>query len=120
MSVTSRTTLSRLARHSRIRKKIVGLPTRPRLNVFRSQQHIYAQIIDDVQGKTLVGCSTQDDSLKLKTGGTMVAAEALGKLIASRAIEKGIKQVVFDRGGYPYHGRIKAFADAVRSGGLEV
>ena len=120
MAATSKTTLSRLARHSRIRKKVVGLPTRLRLSVFRSHQHLYAQIIDDTQGKTLIGCSTQDESLKLKSGGSVPAAEALGKLVAARAVEKGIKQVVFDRGGYPYHGRVKAFADAIRSGGLEV
>src|ERR1044071_4850892 len=100
-----------------IRKNAVG---RPRLSVFRSSLHIYAQIIDDVSGVTVAAASTIDKELKgkLKTGANLDAAKEVGKLIASRAVAKGIKAVVFDRGGYIYHGRIKALADAAREGGL--
>jgi large subunit ribosomal protein L18 len=100
-----------------IRKNAVG---RPRLSVFRSSLHIYAQIIDDVSGVTVAAASTIDKELKgkLKTGANLDAAKEVGKLIASRAVAKGIKAVVFDRGGYMYHGRIKALADAAREGGL--
>jgi len=100
-----------------IRKKTVG---RPRLSVFRSSLHIYVQIIDDVNGSTLAAASTVDKELKgkLKTGANIDAAKAVGKLIAERAVSKGIKEVVFDRGGYIYHGRVKALADAAREGGL--
>lgn len=100
-----------------IRKKTVG---RPRLSVFRSNLHIYVQIIDDVNGSTLAAASTVDKELKgkLKTGANIDAAKAVGKLIAERAVSKGIKEVVFDRGGYIYHGRVKALADAAREGGL--
>ena len=95
--------------------------TRPRLSVFRSSLHIYAQIIDDVSGNTVAAASTIDKELKgkLKTGANLDAAKEVGKLIASRAVAKGIKAVVFDRGGYMYHGRIKALADAAREAGLE-
>jgi large subunit ribosomal protein L18 len=100
-----------------IRQKAVG---RPRLSVFRSSMHIYAQIIDDANGATVAAASTLDKELKgkLKTGANLDAAKEVGKLIASRATAKGIKDVVFDRGGYMYHGRIKALADAAREGGL--
>jgi large subunit ribosomal protein L18 len=100
-----------------IRKNAVG---RPRLSVFRSSLHIYAQIIDDASGVTVAAASTIDKELKgkLKTGANLDAAKEVGKLIASRAVAKGIKAVVFDRGGYMYHGRIKALADAAREGGL--
>jgi large subunit ribosomal protein L18 len=100
-----------------IRKNAVG---RPRLSVFRSSLHIYAQIIDDVSGVTVAAASTIDKELKgkLKTGANLDAAKEVGKLIASRAVAKGVKAVVFDRGGYMYHGRIKALADAAREGGL--
>jgi large subunit ribosomal protein L18 len=100
-----------------IRQKAVG---RPRLSVFRSSMHIYVQIIDDTNGKTMAAASTLDKELKgrLKTGANLDAAKEVGKLIASRAVAKGIKAVVFDRGGYMYHGRIKALADAAREGGL--
>jgi len=93
---------------------------RPRLSVFRSSLHIYVQIIDDVNGATIAAASTIDKELKgkLKTGATIDAAKAVGKLIAERAVSKGIKEVVFDRGGYMYHGRVKALADAAREGGL--
>ncbi len=111
----------RLKKHLRIRKKVVGTTERPRLNVFRSLNHIYAQIIDDSNGSTLVSASTLDPSLKGKiaNGGNKEAAKEVGKLIATKAIEKGIKQVVFDRGGYIYHGRIKELADAAREAGLD-
>ena len=101
--------------HARIREKVSGTTARPRLNVYRSLNHIYAQVIDDQQGVTLASAST----VKLKTGGNIAAAKEIGKEIAQKAVEKGIKQVVFDRGGYLYHGRVKALADAAREAGLE-
>jgi large subunit ribosomal protein L18 len=103
--------------HSRIRRKLAGTTERPRLNVYRSLNHIYAQVVDDQTGTTLAAASTL--SLKLKTGGNVAAAKEIGKAIAERAVEKGIKKVVFDRGGFLYHGRIKALADAAREAGLE-
>ena|SRR6185436_2354775 len=108
--------------HSRIRKKISGSPARPRLAVFRSQSHIYAQLIDDEAGKTLAHASSLDKDLrgdKKKKGATVDAAKAVGSLIATRAKEKGVETVVFDRGGFQYHGRIKALADAAREAGLK-
>jgi ribosomal protein L18, bacterial type len=112
---------ARLIRHLRIRKKISGTPERPRLSVFRSDKHIYAQIIDDTKGVTLAAASTLDKSLRgeLKSGGTVEAARKVGELIAERAKGKGIEKVVFDRGGYMYHGRVRALAEAAREGGLE-
>jgi large subunit ribosomal protein L18 len=112
---------ARKRRHIRVRKKIFGTPERPRLNVFRSNKHIYAQIIDDTTGRTLVAASSIDKELKgkLKSGGNIEASKVVGRLIAKRAIDRGIKKVVFDRGGYLYHGRVKALADAAREGGLE-
>ena len=104
--------------HTRIRHKVRGATGRPRLAVFRSVAHIYAQVIDDVEGKTLASASSVDKGGKTN-GGNVAAAKAIGKLVAERAKEKGIKQVVFDRGGYQYHGRIKALADAAREAGLE-
>jgi large subunit ribosomal protein L18 len=104
--------------HQRIRRKLSGTRERPRLAVFRSVAHIYAQVIDDVEGKTLASASSVDKDGKTK-GGNVAAAKAIGKLVAERAKEKGVKQVVFDRGGYQYHGRIKALADAAREAGLE-
>ena len=107
--------------HDRIRKKIRGTPERPRLAVFRSQSHIYAQVVDDDAGRTLVAASSLDKDLRAKSrrGGTVAAAKEVGSLIASRAKEKGIAAVVFDRGGFQYHGRIKALADAAREAGLK-
>jgi large subunit ribosomal protein L18 len=105
--------------HRRIRRKLSGTKERPRLAVFRSVAHIYAQVIDDVDGRTLVSASSVDKDGKTKGGGNVAAAAAIGKLVAERAKEKGVKQVVFDRGGYQYHGRIKALADAAREAGLE-
>jgi large subunit ribosomal protein L18 len=104
--------------HVRIRRRLSGAPERPRLAVFRSVAHIYAQVIDDVAGKTLVSASSVEKGGKTD-GGNVAAAKAIGKLVAERAKEKGVKSVVFDRGGYQYHGRIKALADAAREAGLE-
>src|SRR5271154_5577357 len=104
--------------HQRIRRKMRGTAERPRLAVFRSVAHIYAQVIDDNAGATLVSASTVDKGGKTN-GGNVAAAQTIGKLVAERAREKGIKSVVFDRGGYQYHGRIKALADAARTAGLE-
>jgi large subunit ribosomal protein L18 len=107
--------------HRRIRKKIAGTPERPRLAVFRSQAHIYAQVIDDGTGRTVCSASSLDETLKkdTKRGANVAAAKAVGSLIATRAKEKGVEAVVFDRGGFQYHGRIKALADAAREGGLK-
>ena len=101
--------------HDRIRRQLAGTEARPRLNVYRSLNHIYAQVIDDQTGQTLVSAST----IKMKTGGNVAAAKEIGKAVAEKAVEKGIKKVVFDRGGYLYHGRIKALADAAREAGLD-
>jgi large subunit ribosomal protein L18 len=111
----------RAKRHLRVRKKVFGTPERPRLNVFRSSKNIYAQLIDDTIGHTVASASTLDAELKDKitNGGTVDAARAVGELIAKRAIEKGFKNVVFDRGGYLYHGRVKALAEGAREGGLD-
>ncbi len=103
--------------HARIRRKLSGTTERPRLSVHRSLNHIYAQVIDDQTGETLVSASTL--AIKAKTGGNIAAAKEIGKTIAERAVEKGVKKVVFDRGGYLYHGRVKALADAAREAGLE-
>ena len=106
--------------HDRIRKRMVGTPERPRLNVYRSLNHIYVQVIDDLHGKTLVSASTVEGAKASKrTGGNVASAKEIGKRIAERAKEKGIAKVVFDRGGYQYHGRVKAVADGARKGGLE-
>ena len=111
----------RKKRHKRVRYKVSGTAARPRLNVSRSVQHIYAQLIDDTAGHTLAAASTLDKGLKaeLKSGGNVAAATAVGKLIAERAKSAGIASVVFDRGGYKYHGRIQALADGAREGGLQ-
>jgi len=110
----------RKIRHLRVRKKIRGTAERPRLNVFRSAKHIYAQIIDDEKGVTLVAASTLDKELRgsISNGGNVEAARKVGELIAKRAQAKGLKNVVFDRGGYLYHGRVQALADAAREAGL--
>ncbi|HOQ38961.1 MAG TPA: 50S ribosomal protein L18 [Fervidobacterium sp.] len=111
----------RLMRHKRIRKRIYGTPEKPRLSVYRSEKHIYAQIIDDTKGRTLVTASTVEKPLRenLKKTWNIEAAKEVGKLVAERATEKGITEIVFDRGGYKYHGRIKALADAARESGLK-
>jgi len=108
----------RLRIHTRIRNKMKGTAERPRLAVFRSVAHIYAQVIDDTKGSSLVSAGSTDKAQKI-TGGNVAGAKAVGKLIAQRAKEKGVSKVVFDRGGYLYHGRIKALADAAREAGLE-
>jgi len=104
--------------HTRIRKKVSGTAERPRLAVFRSLNHIYAQVIDDVNGKTLAAASTTEKELKGTTGGNIEAAQKVGKSIAERALAAGVETVVFDRGGYLYHGRVKALLDATREAGL--
>ena len=108
----------RLRIHKRIRRKISGSPERPRLAVFRSVKHIYAQVIDDANGRTIVAASSNEKGADF-VGGNVAGAKTVGKLVAERAKEKGIKTVVFDRGGYLYHGRVKALADAAREAGLE-
>ena len=111
----------RKIRHLRVRKRVSGTPERLRLNVFRSSAHIYAQIIDDTRGETLAAASSIDTALRADLDGQpkLAKSTAVGKLIAERALAKGITRVVFDRGGYRYHGRIKAVADAAREGGLD-
>lgn len=109
---------ARVKRHYRVRNKISGTAERPRLNVFRSAKHIYAQIIDDVNGVTLAAASTNEKSFE-NYGGNKEAAKEIGKLVAQRAIEKGITCVVFDRSGYLYHGRVKELAEGAREGGLQ-
>jgi large subunit ribosomal protein L18 len=106
--------------HERIRKKLQGTPDRPRLNVYRSLNHIYVQLIDDMAGTTLVSASSAEGKKEeRRTGGNVAAAKAVGKTIAERAKAKGVTKVVFDRGGYIYHGRVKALADAAREAGLQ-
>lgn len=108
-------------RHQRVRKDVSGTPERPRLSVFRSHAHIYVQIIDDTTGHTLVAASSLEPDIRAKVGygGNIAAAEEVGRVAAERAIEKGIRKVVFDRGGNRYHGRVAALAEAARKGGLE-
>ena len=109
----------REARHSRVREKVVGTASEPRLNVFRSNGNIFAQIIDDEKGVTLVSASSIDKDLKLENGGNVEAAKEVGALLAKRAKDAKITKVTFDRGGYLYHGRVKALAEAARENGLE-
>jgi large subunit ribosomal protein L18 len=113
--------VARLRRHKRVRKRVVGTPERPRLNVFRSLRHIYAQIIDDSRGQTLVSASTVEPEVgaQLQTLTKTEQARVVGRVLAERALGRGIKNVAFDRGGYKYHGRVKALAEAAREGGLE-
>jgi large subunit ribosomal protein L18 len=117
MAKTSRAVV-RTAVHKRIRRKVSGTTLHPRLAIYRSLNHIYAQVIDDEQGLTLVSASTTEKDLRGSTGGNIEAAKRVGKEIAQRALAKGISQIVFDRGGYLYHGRIKALTDAAREAGL--
>lgn len=105
--------------HRRIRRKIKGSAGQPRLAVFRSLRHVYVQVIDDRTGRTLASASSAEKGAPVAGGGNVAGAKAVGKLVAGRAIEKGIKKVVFDRGGYLYHGRVKALAEAAREAGLE-
>jgi len=113
--------IGRLKRKLRIRNKIIGSKERPRLSVFRSLKNIYAQLIDDIEQKTLLSCSTQDKDVKEKVsyGGNKKAASLLGEALAKKAQSKGVKKIVFDRSGYLYHGRLKALAEALRKAGIE-
>ncbi len=121
MKSTTKKQVRRARRKRRVRKKITGTDQRPRLTVFRSHQNIYAQIIDDTAGRTLVAASTLEGPLKeqVDRGGNKDAAKQVGSALAAKATEAGIKRVVFDRNGYPYHGRIRDLAEAARQGGLE-
>lgn len=120
MGISKDSGLSRKRRHLRVRKKIFGTPERMRLNVFRSLKHIYVQVIDDSTGNTVASASTLDNEIKsaLKNKSKKEQAELVGSLVAKRAQDKGIKQVVLDRGGYKYHGRVKSLADGAREAGL--
>ena len=111
----------RLRRHRRIRKHVAGLPNRPRLAVFRSNKNLHVQLVNDLENKTVFGCSTTGKAFRKQEprSGSIAAAERLGTVVATEAIKRGVKQVVFDRGGYRYHGRVKALADAARAAGLE-
>jgi large subunit ribosomal protein L18 len=110
---------SRQKRHTRVRQKINGTPSRPRLNVYRSGNHIYAQVIDDIAGHTLVSASTLDKTAELASTSNKEAAKFVGETVAKKALEKGIEEVVFDRGGFIYHGRIQELAEAARAAGLK-
>jgi large subunit ribosomal protein L18 len=112
-------TVRRVRRRTGIRKRIIGTPERPRMSVYRSLTHIYVQIIDDLSGRTLCSASTRDKDVKVSGGGNVEAAKAIGAKVAERAKSSGVTQVAFDRGGFRYHGRIKALADAAREGGLQ-
>lgn len=121
MAKTSETVLARRRRHERVRERVHGTPERPRLCVFRSLKHIYVQIIDDTQGHTLLAVSTVDAEVRAVLDGKAKKdqATAVGEVLGRRAVAAGIRSVVFDRGGYPYHGRVKALADAARKAGLD-
>ncbi len=121
MGNTAKKVVARQKRHFRVRNKVSGTPQRPRLNVFRSLCHIYAQVIDDQAGNTLCAASTIDPEIKgsITNGGNIQAAAAVGNLIAKRCLDAGVSEVVFDRGGYIYHGRVKALAEAAREAGLK-
>ena len=122
MKPTVKKQIQRLRRKKHVRKNVSGTPDRPRLTVFRSQKNIYAQIVDDTVGRTLVAASTQDKPLREQLGeggGNQAAAEVVGSALAAKAVQAGIRKVVFDRNGYPFHGRVKELADAARKGGLE-
>jgi large subunit ribosomal protein L18 len=120
VSVPARRRQQRLRRHARVRKTISGTPDRPRLAVFRSARHISAQVIDDTTGRTLAAASTVESELRARSGGNVAGASAVGRLVAERARAAGVGCVVFDRGGYRYHGRVAALADAAREVGLEL
>ncbi|MFO7698465.1 MAG: 50S ribosomal protein L18 [Anaerolineae bacterium] len=121
MSKAKQKRVARQRRHARVRARVSGTPERPRLCVFRSLQHIHAQIIDDTQGHTLVAASTLDSEVRaqLDEKDKIAQAAVVGEVLGARALQEGINQVVFDRGGYPYHGRIKSLADGARKAGLE-
>ena len=121
MKQTNASMLARERRRKYVRKHVYGEPERPRLNVFRSEKHIYAQVIDDRKGQTIAAASSLDKDLRerISAAKPLEQAKLVGERVAQRAIEKGVKQVVFDRAGYKYHGRIKSLADGARAGGLE-
>jgi len=122
MKLSVKKQVQRLRRKKHVRKKVSGTPDRPRLTVFRSQKNIYAQIVDDMAGRTLVAASSQEKPMreKLSTGGgNKSAAATVGTFLAEKAVEAGIKKVIFDRNGFPFHGRVKELAEAARKGGLE-
>lgn len=122
MKPSVRKQVQRLRRKKHVRKKVSGTPDRPRLTIFRSQKNIYAQIVDDMAGRTLVAASSQEKPLREKLatgGGNKTAAAAVGTFLAEKAVQAGIKKVIFDRNGFPFHGRIKELAEAARKGGLE-
>ena len=119
MNISAARRVARARRHFRVRKKVSGTPGRPRLVVNRSSRHIFVQVVDDLAGHTLVSASTLDDSVKSASGDKTSKAKAVGTLVAERAKAAGIDSIVFDRGGYAYHGRIAALADAAREGGLD-
>jgi large subunit ribosomal protein L18 len=121
MEKTAQRGVARKRRHRRVRKQVIGTSQRPRFNVFRSLKHIYAQVIDDTRGHTLAAVSTLDPALreKVKDLTKTEQAKLVGGLLAKRALERGVKEVAFDRGGYKYHGRVKSLAEAAREGGLE-
>jgi len=116
---TSQKQITRFKRKRRIRSRVEGTAEKPRLSVFRSNSHLYAQLVDDIKGHTLVSASTLEEELKEKVGGSIEGAKTLGGLVSKRALAKKINQIVFDRSGYLYHGRIKALADAARESGLK-
>ncbi len=119
MALREKMAAARQRRKFRIRKSVIGTPVRPRLSVYRTNSHIYAQVIDDVTGRTIVSASTMEAAARKGATGNVAAATAVGQRIGERAKEAGIKSVVFDRGGYRYHGRVAAIADAARASGLE-
>jgi len=119
MGKTNPNYVARKRRHLRVRKRVSGTTEMPRLNIFRSLNHIYAQVIDDLNGHTLVSASSLDADVKGASGNKTEKAKLVGKLVAERAVAKGVTAVVFDRGGYKYHGRVKALADASREAGLK-
>lgn len=121
MNESERKKVRRLRRKRRVRKRVTGTPDRPRLTVFRSLKHIYAQIVDDTAGRTLVAASSRDKAVRqgLPRGGNRAAAAAVGAALAQKAAAAGVRKVVFDRNGYPFHGRVKELAEAARKGGLD-
>ncbi|MGC9453554.1 MAG: 50S ribosomal protein L18 [Phycisphaerae bacterium] len=121
MNRMEKKTMQRQRRKRRVRKKVSGTSERPRLSIFRSHKHIYAQVIDDTAGRTIAAASSLDRALRerLAHGGNREAASAVGEAVAGKAVEAGVKKVVFDRNGFPYHGRVRELADAARKGGLE-
>lgn len=120
MSTKKRMAVARRARHRRVRKRIMGTSERPRLNVFRSNRHIHAQIIDDTRGHTLVHASSLEPEIGGQEAGNLEVATLVGRALAQRAMEKGVRRVVFDRGGYRFHGRVAAVAEGAREEGLEI